>query len=408
MLSWKLDGLYVIFLTYISQLLTDCVLRMTNQTPAPVYLDYAASTPVHPAVIDVVVHYMGVAFGNAGSRTHRYGNEAAKAVRQAREQIARVVETDWDSVLFTSGATESNNLALRGLADEATKDGKRHVISTAIEHKSVLEPLEQLQNAGFEITLLSPDSSGAISAEAVSAALRSDTWLVSIMHANNETGVIQPVEDICSVLTDHPAAFHIDAAQTFGRLIAPLRHPRIDLISASGHKIYSPKGIGALIVRNLERTNGLRPLMVGGGQERKLRPGTLPVSQCAGFGKAAELALLEEEGHRKSCLSFKSRLLDELSPLGITINGDPDKSLPNIINLSIANIDSEALMIALRDLVAISNGAACTSTSYEASHVLRAMGLSDDAASCATRWSWSHDTPDPDWAEIRRAIGRLC
>jgi cysteine desulfurase len=380
---------------------------MTNQTTAPVYLDYAASTPVHPAVIDVVVHYMGVAFGNAGSRTHRYGNEAAKAVRQAREQIARVVETDWDSVLFTSGATESNNLALRGLADEATKDGKRHVISTAIEHKSVLEPLEGLQNAGFEITLLSPDSSGAISAEAISAALRSDTWLVSIMHANNETGVIQPVEDICSVLTDHHAALHIDAAQTFGKLIAPLRNPRIDLISASGHKIYGPKGIGALIVRNLERTSGLRPLMVGGGQERKLRPGTLPVSQCAGFGKAAELALLEEEERRKNCLSFKSRLLDELSPLGITINGDPEKSLPNIINLSIANIDSEALMIALRDLVAISNGAACTSTSYEASHVLRAMGLSDEIASFATRWSWSHDTPDPDWAEIRRAINRL-
>ncbi len=380
---------------------------MTNQTPVPVYLDYAASTPVHPAVIDVVVHHMGVAFGNAGSRTHRYGNEAARAVRHAREQIARVVATDWDSVLFTSGATESNNLALRGLAEEAMKDGKRHVISTAIEHKSVLEPLEQLQHAGFEITLLSPDASGAISADSLRAALRSDTWLVSIMHANNETGVIQPVGALCSALTDHPAVFHIDAAQTFGKLIAPLRHPRIDLISASGHKIYGPKGIGALIVRNLERTNGLRPLMVGGGQERKLRPGTLPVSQCAGFGKAAELALLEEDERRNKCLKFKFRLLDELSPLGIIINGDPDKSLPNIINLSIANIDSEALMIALRDLVAISNGAACTSTSYEVSHVLRAMGLSDEAASCATRWSWSHNTPDPDWGEVRRAITRL-
>jgi cysteine desulfurase len=380
---------------------------MTNQTTAPVYLDYAASTPAHPAVIDVVVHYMGVAFGNAGSRTHRFGNEAAKAVRQAREQIAQVVATDWDSVLFTSGATESNNLALRGLADEAKKHGRRHVISTAIEHKSVLEPLEQLQNAGFEITLLSPDASGVISAEAIGAALRSDTWLVSIMHANNETGVIQPIEDICSVLTDHPAALHVDAAQTFGKLIAPLRHPRIDLISASGHKIYGPKGIGALIVRNLERTSGLRPLMVGGGQERKLRPGTLPVSQCAGFGKAAELALLEEDERRDNCLRFKSRLIDELSPLGITINGDPDKSLPNIINLSIANIDSDALMIALRDLVAISNGAACTSTSYEASHVLKAMGFPDETAACATRWSWGHRTEEPDWTLIRKTISKL-
>jgi len=380
---------------------------MTNIAPEPVYLDFAASTPVDPAVIDVVVHYMGVAFGNAGSRTHRYGTEAARAVRHAREQIAAVVATDWDSVLFTSGATESNNLALRGLAEEAKKNGKRHVISTAIEHKSVLEPLERLQHAGFEITLLSPDTSGAISAESVRAALRSDTWLVSIMHANNETGVIQPIDDICDALTDHLAALHVDAAQTFGKLNKPLRNPRIDLISASGHKIYGPKGIGTLIVRNTERTIGLRPLMVGGGQERKLRPGTLPVSQCAGFGKAAELALLEESERRNKCLNFKSRLLDELSPLGITINGDPHKSLPNIINLSIANIDSEALMIALRDLVAISNGAACTSTSYEASHVLRAMRLPDEAASCATRWSWSHNTRDPDWIGIRRIITRL-
>jgi cysteine desulfurase len=380
---------------------------MTNQTPAPVYLDHAASTPVDPAVIDVVVHYMGVAFGNAGSRTHRYGSDAAKAVRHAREQIAAVVATDWDSVLFTSGATESNNLAILGLAEEAKKDGKRHVIASAIEHKSVLEPLDWLRDAGFKITLLSPDSSGSIAVDAVRNALRPDTWLVSLMHANNETGVVQPIESIGQALTDHPAVLHVDAAQTFGKLISPLRHSRIDLISASAHKIYGPKGIGALIVRNPERTAGLRPLMVGGGQERRLRPGTLPVSQCAGFGKAAELALQEEDARRNKCLSFKARLIDELSPLGITINGDPDKSLPNIINLSIAAIDSEALMIALRDLVAISNGAACTSMSYEASHVLRAMGLSDANAACATRWSWNHNTPDPEWAEVRRVITQL-
>lgn len=315
--------------------------------------------------------------------------------------------TDWDSVLFTSGATESNNLALHGLAEEALKKGKRHVISTEIEHKSVLEPIEKLREAGFEITLLSPDSTGAIRVDDVKNVLRPDTWLVSMMHANNETGVIQPIEEVCGLLAEHRAVLHVDAAQTFGKLIPPLRHSRIDLISASAHKIYGPKGIGALIVRNPARTYGLRPLMVGGGQEKKLRPGTLPVSQCAGFGKAAELALSEADQRRKKCIDFKARLTEELSPLGISINGDQQTSLPNIINLSIANIDSEALMIALRDLVAISNGAACTSTSYEASHVLRAMGLSDEQASFATRWSWSHLTPEPDWAEIRHSISRL-
>ena len=380
---------------------------MTNEPPLPLYLDHASSTPVDPAVIDVVVHYMSVAFGNAGSRTHRYGVEAAKAVRNAREQIAAVVAADWDAVLFTSGATESNNLALHGLAGEALKRGKRHVISSAIEHKSVLEPLERLQLAGFEVTLLPPNSSGSVCSREFADALRADTWLVSMMHANNETGVIQPIDEICEILTDHAAALHVDAAQTFGKVIKPLQHPRIDLISASGHKIYGPKGIGALIVRASERTSELQPLMVGGGQEKKLRPGTLPVSQCAGFGKAAELALAEQTERAEKCLAFKARLLEELSPLGITINGDPRHSLSNIVNLSIANIDSEALMIALRNVVAISNGAACTSTSYQASHVLSAMGMSDELARCATRWSWSHRTPEPNWDEIRGAINRL-
>ena len=380
---------------------------MKSETPLPIYLDHAASTPVDPAVIDVVVHYMGVAFGNAGSRTHRYGSDAAKAVRHAREQIAAVVATDWDAVLFTSGATESNNLAINGLAEEAYKQGKRHVISSAIEHKAVLEPLERLEDAGFEVTLLSPDSSGSVRGEDFVNALRADTWLVSIMHANNETGVLQPIEEICQLLAAHPAVFHVDAAQTFGKVIAPLRNPRIDLISVSGHKIYGPKGIGALIVRNAERTNELRPLMVGGGQEKKLRPGTLPVSQCAGFGKAAELALAEAPARSAKCRAFKAKLIEELSPLGVTITGDLNNSLPNIINLSIADIDSEALMIALRDFIAISNGAACTSSNYETSHVLRAMGLRDELAACVTRWSWSHLTPEPDWEAIRTTVSKL-
>ena len=258
----------------------------------PVYLDCAATTPIDPRVRDVVLHYMDVEFGNAGSRTHIFGQEAAKGVQTAREQVAAVADARPEEVIFTSGATEANNLAILGLAEYGEKEGKRHIISTQIEHKAVLEPLQRLADRGFQVDLVAPSPDGYVSAEEIEKRLRSDTLLVSVMHVNNETGVIQPINDIAHLLNGHSAIFHVDAAQGFGKDIERLQNQRIDLLSASAHKLYAPKGIGALIARNHNSVRRkLSPLFVGGGQERGLRPGTLPVHLIAGFGSACELAL---------------------------------------------------------------------------------------------------------------------
>jgi cysteine desulfurase len=346
-------------------------------------------------------------FGNAGSRTHRYGTEAAQAVRRAREQVASVVGLEWDTVIFTSGATESNNLAILGLAEAAETVGRKHIVSTQIEHKAVLEPLDVLVARGFEVTLLPPTSTGAIDPAAVKAALRPDTALVSVMHVNNETGVVQPLDAIAATLQGHPAVFHTDAAQGYGKDLQPLRNNRIDLISVSAHKIFGPKGIGALIVRPTERVQGLTPLLFGGGQERGMRPGTLAVPLIIGFGVAATAAMRDHALRRARCAAFRSRLLDELSPLGITIHGDATITLPNTLNFSYQDIDSEAVMLALRDCVAISNGSACTSSSYALSHVLTAMQLPAATVNAATRWSWCHFTAEPAWRAITQALRRI-
>lgn len=370
----------------------------------PVYLDCNATTPVEEEVIEAMTFYLRTEYGNAGSTTHRFGTAAAQAVRRAREQVAAVVDASWDSVVFTSGATESNNLAILGLSAEAEKLGKKHIISTQIEHKAVLEPLEELAKRGFEVTLLAPDSGGAIDPNAVAEALRPETFLVSVMHVNNETGVIQPLGAIAEVLGDHPTIFHTDSAQGYGKDLGPLRSTRIDLVSISAHKIYGPKGVGALIARGSTLTSRFQPLMFGGGQEHGRRPGTLPVHLIAGFGVAAELAVRDYATRRQRCVDFRDALLAGLAPLHPTIHGDPNLTLPSVVNLGFTEIDSEAIMLALKNIAAISNGSACTSTRYEPSHVLRAMGLSDRNTACATRWSWSHLTPAVDWAGVCRAI----
>lgn len=375
--------------------------------PSPVYLDCNATTPVEEAVIETMTHYLRVEYGNAGSRTHGYGSTAAHAVRRARDQIASVVDASWENVIFTSGATESNNITILGLAAEAQKLGKMHIISTQIEHKAVLEPLEQLAKRGFEITLLPPNASGAVDANALKGALRNDTFFVSVMHVNNETGVMQPLLAIADALGNHPAAFHTDSAQGFGKELDGLRSDRLDLISVSGHKIYGPKGVGALVIRPSSRVSRIQPLMYGGSQERGIRPGTVPVHLAAGIGMAAELAMENYASRRKSCLDFRNALLDALAPLHPTVHGNPNLILPSVVNLRFGDIDSEAVMIALKDVVAISNGSACTSTNYEPSHVLKAMGMSDTEAQAATRWSWSHLTTSVDWLEVRRTIERL-
>jgi cysteine desulfurase len=374
----------------------------------PVYLDCNATTPIEPPVRELVMRFMSEEYGNSGSRTHEFGTRAKQAVQRAREQVASVVCAKSDEVIFTSGATESNNIALLGLADHGEKTGRKHIISTMIEHKAVLEPLDVLARSGFEVTLLPPTGGGWIEPDAVKKALRKDTLLVSVMHANNETGVIQPLNEIIEALGDHPTFLHIDAAQTFGKLIAPLTTNRIDMVSLSGHKVYAPKGVGALIIRRRGFTRlPLQPLTFGGGQERGLRPGTLPVPLVAGLGLAAELALEHVGTRTVVCSSFRRNVLEALSPLGPAFNGDQPRTLPHTLNISFAGLDSEALMVALKNELAISNGSACTSHSYQPSHVLNAMQLPTSRIQGAVRLSWCHMTEEVNWHEIARILKGL-
>ncbi len=374
-----------------------------------IYLDMAATTPTDPRVAELVVRLMTEEFGNAGSRTHSYGADALSAVKKAREQIARVIRADPADVIFTSGATEADNLAILGLAPHGLSAGKRHIVSTAIEHKAVLEPLEHLAAAGFEVTLVAPDGDGYVSTDEVMAAIRSDTLLVSVMHANNETGAIQPVAAIADRLPANGPVFHVDAAQTFGRLNNELSHPRIDLIALSGHKSYAPKGIGALVARRRDgRRPPLQPLMFGGGQERGLRPGTLPVPLIAGFGLAAQLAQQEHASRHKACEAVRRHAIQALSALDPVIHGDTDRGvLPHILSVAVPGVDSEAFMVAAKELVAISNGSACTSASYTPSHVLTAMGLGADHISGTVRISWSHQSENIPWSELANRIDDL-
>lgn len=373
-----------------------------------VYLDCNATAPVEPKVQEEVFRYMAIEFGNSGSRTHDYGVRAKQAVERAREKVAAVVNAKRDEVIFTSGATESNNLVILGLVTHAEATGRRHIVSTKIEHKAVLEPLEALASRGFDVTLVPPNRGGWIDPAAVKDALRDNTLLVSVMQANNETGVIQPITEIAEMLADHPAYLHIDAAQGFGKEIAPLQNRRIDFISVSGHKIYAPKGVGALVLRRRKFDRPpLTPLFFGGGQEKGLRPGTLPVPLVVGLGLASELALQNSKERAACCRNFRKAVLEALEPVEPIINGDPDRTLPHVLNVSFPGLDSEALMVALKDIIAISNGSACTSHSYQPSHVLKAMGLSDEVVKGAVRISWCHLTDWPDWNEVVNAIKKL-
>lgn len=374
----------------------------------PIYLDCNATTPLEPEVKDVLLHFLIEEFGNEGSRTHEHGARAKQAVQKARDQVAAVIAAKRDEVIFTSGATESNNIAILGLRSAEREQEKRHVITTAIEHKAVLEPCAALEQEGFEVSRLPVTSGGFVEPDAVQTALRPDTLLVSIMQANNETGIRQPLDRIAEVLSDHPAYFHTDAAQGFGKDVETLRNPRIDLISISGHKIYAPKGIGALIVRRrgFERPP-LKPLAFGGGQERGLRPGTLPVALIAALGEAAEIALRDHAKRRQINVRIRGQAMAALTKLNPRFTGELSRSLDHVINVAFPGLDSEALILALKDLVAISNGSACTSSSYSPSHVLKAMGMTDDEANACVRISWCHLTPEVDWDVIVRRISRL-
>lgn len=354
------------------------------------------------------MEYLDIEYGNAGSRTHRYGTVAQKAVNRAREQVAAVVGCAPEEVIFTSGATESNNLAILGLAEGAERAGKRHIVTTAVEHKAILEPVDYLRARGFEITLVPPSRDGRVSADDVVSAVRPDTLLVSVMHVNNETGVIQPIDEVAEGLSDSGSFFHVDAAQGFGKDLDRLKHPRIDLVSMSGHKIYGPKGIGALISRRQKgRRIPLVPRQFGGGQERGLRAGTIAVPLAAALGHAAQLAVADFEQRTSYCLRFRDQLIASLESLNPELIGERAGLVPNILSIRFQGLDAEAVILALKDHVAISTGSACTSNRHEVSHVTRSMGFSSDESSEVTRWSWCHLTPEPDWALLPGILRQL-
>ncbi len=371
------------------------------------YLDCNASNAVDPRVLDAMIEVYRTGYGNAGS-PHAFGQAAKDRVQQARAQVAAVVNARRHEVFFTSGATESNNLAILGLETFGCQNNKRHIISTQIEHHAVLEPLQQLERRGFRITWIAPDSSGSVSAEEVLRSVCPDTLLISVMHVNNETGVVQPIQEIAAGLQRDFSAqtlwLHVDAAQGFGKDLEPLQHARIDMISVSGHKILGPQGIGALIVRRRDgKLPPLRPLAYGGGQELGLRPGTLPVALIVGLGLAAQLSVEENLAREEVNRHLKRQVVEQLKPLGVSQHGDPEHCLSHVLNFAVPGWDSERLIEAWWDMLAVSDGAACTSVCATASHVLTAMGLPHESVDGAIRMSWG---PLTDPQELRSAVGK--
>lgn len=355
-----------------------------------IYLDYNASTPLDQRVLDVMIDVYQNKYGNADSRTHDYGETARSAVENARKQVADLLAIKKDEVFFTSGATESDNISILGLQEYAEKNSKKHIITTAIEHKAVLEPLHHLEKQGFEVTYISPDSSGRINADELLSKVRDDTLLVSVMHANNETGIIQPIDVIGEELSKTDTFFHVDAAQSFGKLVDELRNVKYNFLSASAHKMYGPQGVGVLVLKKKRyKMPPVNSIMFGGSQERGIRPGTVPTALITGLGKACEIAAEEHASNYSKYLDNKAIILDALKSSGIdySVNGDLEYAMPNTLNVSFNGVNSEALMLATRQYCAVSNGSACNSSNYKPSYVLSAMGLSLDRIESAIRIS---------------------
>lgn len=353
------------------------------------YLDMSATTPVSDRVGQVVLRQMTSDFGNAGSRTHERGNAAKRVLGQARDVIASSVSAKPEEVVFTSGATESNNLAILGMAEHGLQTGRRHIISSATEHKAVLEPLQHLASRGFDVEFLNPGPTGRFDVDDVISKVRADTLLVSLMHVNNETGVLQPVAELADLLAGTATFFHVDAAQSYCKVEPQALTGPIDLISVSGHKIGAPMGIGALITRRRGWNRvPLTPLMYGGGQERKLRPGTVPVPLVAGLAEAVQERVEARAGWLEESLAFRRDLSDLIRDFGGVINGDALNVAPHILNAAFPGVDSEALIVALRGVADVATGSACTSATYTPSHVLVAMGLSDEIVRGSLRFSW--------------------
>ena len=377
----------------------------------PIYLDYAATTPTDPAVVAVMSRYLGPdgVFGNPASRFHSFGRDAEEAVEQARFHVAEFINADPREIVWTSGATESDNLAIKGAA-AAHADRGRHVVTSAIEHKAVLDSCLHLEHNGFEVTRLKPGPDGLITPALVEPALREDTILLSLMHVNNEIGTITDIESIGRLARDRGIPFHVDAAQSAARLPLDVRRQHADFVSLSGHKMYGPKGVGALYVRRRPRAR-LQPQIHGGGHERGLRSGTLPTHQIAGMGEAARLVAKRRSQDTAHTRNLERRFLDHLQGVDrVAVNADRTHCVPGIVNLRFACVESESLMVALPD-VAFSTGSACMSARIEPSYVLRALGLDDDSAHGALRFSFGRFTTaqEIDYAteRLRDAVTEL-
>ena len=372
-----------------------------------VYLDYNASAPIDERVLDKMIDVYKNTIGNADSRTHDYGDKARIEVENARSKVASILKINKDEVFFTSGATESNNIVIQGLREYGENNNKMHIITSAIEHKAVIETIKSLQNYGFEVDYISPDESGRISYDEVISKVKDNTLLVSIMHVNNETGIIQPVKEIGDYLDSKEVFFHIDATQSFGKLVDELRSIKYDMLSMSAHKICGPQGVGALILRKKHyKLPPVRNIMYGGQQERGIRPGTIPVALVAGLGKACEIAEQDYKtnyNHNKEIRDIVRRVLDD-SELNYSINGDEKYAMVSTMNICIDGVSSEALMLATKQFCGVSNGSACNSNSYKPSYVLTSMGLSEETIKNSFRISWGHNT-DPEL--VRQEFGKL-
>jgi len=370
----------------------------------PIYFDYSATTPVDARVAKAMTECLTMDgnFGNPASRSHFFGWKAEEAVETARQHIADLINADAREVVWTSGATESNNLAIKGIAHFNHNRGK-HLITSKIEHKAVLDACRQLEREGFDVTYLDPDANGLISAEQVANAIREDTTLVSLMHVNNEIGVINDIEAIGAVCRERKVYFHVDAAQSANKLPIDVESMKVDLISFSAHKAYGPKGIGALYVRRKPRVR-IEAQIHGGGHERGMRSGTLPTHQIVGMGEAFRVAKLEMQQDYDHALAMRDRLLEGVKDMEeVHINGSLEQRVPHNLNISFAFVEGESLIMSLKDL-AVSSGSACTSASLEPSYVLRALGLNDELAHSSLRFSFGRFTTEE---EIDHAIKQV-
>lgn len=372
-----------------------------------VYLDYNASAPLDHRVLNQMIEVYQNIYGNADSRTHDFGDQARKVVENARGQVASLLGVNKDEVIFTSGATESSNIAIQGLRSYGISVNKKHIITTSIEHKAVLESVKSMQKQGFEVDLISPDVTGRISIQDVTDRIREDTLLISIMHVNNETGMIQPVKEIGDLLAGRDLLFHIDATQSFGKLVEELKETKYNMLSMSAHKLGGPQGVGALILRKDKyKFPPVKAIMYGGQQEHGIRPGTVPVALAAGLGKACELARAEYTMNWKKCCIIKNRMIEMLEQSGLQyqFNGDQKYCVSNTMNICINGVSSEALMLSGREYCGISNGSACNSNSYEPSYVLTAMGIPVEQIENSIRISWG---PEISIEDLEESFGKL-